>query len=170
MASIVCACGKPVETQPDWAGQWIACPSCKGSLYAPFPGPKPAPPLALIDGPPPTRLCGRCSETIPADATPCPFCKGDPGTLATLQVSRSAPPANDSAVLALIIGLVGYMFCGMLCPFAWAMGANYEAECRRKGIEASSTGRAAKIVGIIGTVFFIFNVLGFALWLVASCL
>jgi hypothetical protein len=73
-------------------------------------------------------------------------------------------------VVALIIGLVGYMFCGMLCPLAWAMAATYEAECRRKSIEPSGAGRAAKIVGIIGTGFFILNVFGFTLWLVASCL
>ncbi len=49
MPNILCGCGKQVETKPEWAGQWISCPGCNGTLYAPFPGERTGPPVPVID-------------------------------------------------------------------------------------------------------------------------
>jgi hypothetical protein len=173
MSSIVCACGKPVEERSDCAGQWITCPSCGGTLYQPFPGDKPSVPTAA-----PTRLCAVCSETIPvADAT-CKYCGGNPNGVAPAQPAAAPPPpvssgaalANDGGLPFLIIALVGYFVCGLLCPVAWAMAANHEKECRAKGVEVSGTAKAGKVIGILGTIFLGINVIFFVLWVVASCL
>ncbi len=184
--TIVCGCGRKVETQPDWAGQWITCPGCNGSLYAPFPGPKPSTPTAL-PGPgdfeefptapaaAPTRLCPFCSETIPVADPNCKFCGS---AISAPPPARPAPPPSavparpqkvgDGGVASLIVSLVGYMFCGLLCPIGWYLGSKYEAECRRQGVEPESTGKAGKIIGIIGSVFLILGAIWVALSVVAG--
>lgn len=181
MPSIVCGCGTPVETKPEWAGQWITCSGCGGALYAPYPGDKPAPApvvpeIKIIHEP--TRLCPTCAETISQSDPVCRFCgAGDkapaaPPRPASRPGSVPARPADtgDGGMGALILGLVGYMFCGLLCPIAWMLGASYERDCRARGVEPSGAGRAGKIIGIIGTVFLALNVLGLGLWVLASCL
>jgi len=165
MSSIVCACGKPVEERSDCAGQWISCPNCGGTLYQPFPGDKPSVPTAA-----PTRLCAVCAETIPvADAT-CRYCGGNPDGVAPRPAAQPPASTSDGGMPSLIIALVGYCFCGLLCPVAWIMAANHEAECRAKGVQISGTAKAGKVIGIIGTIFLGINVIFFVLWAVASCL
>ena len=108
MPNILCGCGKQVETKPEWAGQWIACPGCNGTLYAPFPGEKTGPPVPVIEIAPapavlePTRLCPMCAETIPVSAAQCPHCKSNLGQAA----ARPAPliPAPGSATAATTTG------------------------------------------------------------------
>src|SRR3982750_683084 len=112
MSSIVCACGKPVETKPEWAGQWITCPGCGGTLYSPFPGPKPSEPAVpdAVRADVPTRLCGTCAETIPQDAVACRFC-GEGGRTAAAPRPLSRPAASTLAdpsnggMGALIVGV-----------------------------------------------------------------
>jgi hypothetical protein len=140
MASIVCACGRQVPTQPDRAGQWIICPGCDGSLYAPFPGDKPSAPTSA------TRLCALCAETIPVSEARCRYC-GNGATAA-----RPVPTSSDDGLPVLIVGLIGIMLCQLAAPAAWVMGSAYEARCRARGEKPSSTGHAGKIVGIVGTV------------------
>jgi hypothetical protein len=55
------------------------------------------------------------------------------------------------------------MFCGLLCPIGWYLGSRHEAECRLRGVEASSAGKAGKIIGIVGTIFLLLSVVFFAL-------
>ena len=164
MAKIICACGKAVETQPAWAGQWITCPGCSGALYAPFPGPKPSPPLET------TRLCPWCAETISLADVKCAFCAGDPNPRpAPTPVATPASSTDPGGLAELVLGIVGFMFCQLLSPIAWSMGSSYESKCRANGIEPSGAGRAGKILGIVGTVFLILGIGFFALSLVAQC-
>jgi hypothetical protein len=165
MSSIVCACGKQVEEQADRAGQWITCPGCGGALYSPFPGDKPSVPTAA-----PTRLCAVCAETIAVADPTCRYCGGNPDGVAPVRPAAPPPPSSDGGLPSLVVALVGYFFCGLLCPVAWAMAANHEKACRAKGLEISSTTKAGKIIGIIGTIFLAFNMVFFVLWVVASCL
>ena len=168
MPKVICGCGKPVETQPEWAGQWIACPGCNGTLYAPFPGDKPAlavpeieilPPSPALALPgPSTRLCPWCAETIPTTAGICPICKGDaqvrPGGGPVLPVSTSAASTSDSGGMApLVVGILAFLFCQLAGPVAWAMGSSYEKDCRARGVLPSGAGTAGKILGIVSTVF-----------------
>lgn len=174
MSSIVCSCGKLVPTQPEWAGQWITCPGCGGSLYAPFPGDKPAPPPAPVAAGT-TRLCPFCAETIPVADAACRFCGSDPSAPRPARVPSAAPAptaaaTDDGGVQVLVLAIVGFMFCQLLCPIAWIMGASYEADCRRRGVEPSSNGHAGKIVGIIGTCLAAVSLVFFVLAVILECL
>jgi hypothetical protein len=182
--TIVCGCGRKVETQADWAGQWISCPGCNGPLYAPFAGSKPSAPT-LLPGPAdfeefprtpvssPTRLCPYCAETIPSADPTCKFC-GSKTSAAPTAPPAAAPTApslperakkvGDGGIAALVVSLVGYMSCGLLCPVGWYLGSKYEAECRRQGVAPEAAGKAGKIIGIIGSIFLILG----ALWVVLS--
>jgi len=169
MPKILCVCGRIVETKPEWAGQWMSCPGCQGTLYAPFPGNKPSPPpperaIEIVEPPPraplvlggPTRLCPWCAETIAVASTICEFCKADPNVRETARpsaASAATPTADSGAWLPLILGIIGFMFCQLLSPVAWAVGSSYEKRCRAQGLKPASTGTAGKILGIIGTVF-----------------
>jgi len=175
MPKVLCACGRIVDTKPEWGGQWISCPGCQGTLYAPYPGDKPAPPVPVIEiaappppAPPPpptlpasapTRLCPWCAETIPVSSTLCPCCKGDPtvgpsgGTAIRRSPTGAASSNDDGGWLPLVLGIVGFMFCQLLAPVAWAVGSTYEKKCRAAGRAPSSAGTAGKILGIVGTVF-----------------
>lgn len=149
MSSIVCACGRQVPTRPEWAGQWITCPGCSGSLYAPFPGNKPSVPTTVG----PTRLCAMCAETIPVADVRCGYCGCDPtGATRPAPAAPARSSSSDDGVPVLLVACVGFMFCQLLGPVAWAMGANYEARCRARGEEPSGAGKAGKIVGIVLTV------------------
>ena len=165
MSSIVCGCGKPVPTQPQWAGQWITCPGCGGSLYAPFPGNKPSVPASP---PEPTKLCALCAETIPVSEVRCRYCGGNPAGVPA--PAPAAPrPSGDDGLPVLILSLIGLMLCQLLSPIAWAMGSAYEARCRARGEAPSGPGHAGKVVGIVGTVLLGLGFLWFALSLVAQC-
>jgi len=176
--AIVCGCGRKVDTQPEWSGQWITCPGCAGSLYAPFPGPKPSTPTVptpadfeefpVVPTAAPTRLCPLCAETIPVADPKCKFCGGATAAPRPPVRPLPTPPSDSGGIGSLVVSLLGYMFCGLLCPIGWLLGSNYEADCRRRGVEPSGAGKAGKIIGIIGTIFLILGFLFFVLMLVAG--
>jgi hypothetical protein len=149
MSTIVCACGRQVPTQAEWAGQWITCPGCAGALYAPFPGNKPSLPGALPEA---TRLCALCAETVPVSDVRCRFCGSDPAGARPAPAPHPAGASTDEGIPVLVVGLIGLMICPLLCPLAWAMGTSYEARCRKRGVAPSGPGHAGKIVGIVGSV------------------
>jgi hypothetical protein len=164
VAKIICTCGKTVETQPDWGGQWITCPGCAGALYAPFPGPKPSPPAAT------SRLCPWCAETISLADMKCTFCGGDPDPRpVAAPVATPVLRTDPGGVTELVLGIAGFMFCQLLSPIAWSMGSSYEAKCRENGLEPSGAGRAGKILGIVGSIFLILWLVFLALSLGAQC-
>jgi hypothetical protein len=111
----------------------------------------------------PTRVCPLCAETIPAADPKCKYCGGTPS--APRPAAAPSPAAASRAVVdngglaPLLVSLAGYMFCAcLLCPVGWAMGASYEADCRRRGVEPSGAGKAGKIIGLIGTIFLVLGV------------
>jgi hypothetical protein len=161
MASIVCGCGRQVPTQPEWAGQWITCPGCGGSLYAPFPGDKPSVPTNA------TRLCALCAETIPVSEARCRYCGSDP--TGARPAPAPAPTSKDDGLPVLIVGLIGIMLCQLAAPVAWVMGSSYEARCRARGETPSGAGHAGKIVGIVGTVMLALGFAWAALSVVVRC-
>lgn len=164
MPKVICGCGKSVETKPEWAGQWISCPGCNGTLYAPFPGDKTAPPVPVIEispatpPAPSTKLCPWCAETISSLATVCAMCKGDanarPAARPISIPGGTTQTLNDNGGMApLVVGIIGFMFCQLLGPVAWAMGSRYEKDCRARGVIPSGAGTAGKVLGIVATVF-----------------
>jgi hypothetical protein len=176
MSTIVCGCGRKVEEVADHAGQWITCPGCGGALYQPFPGPKPSTPTVFEEFPSETRLCAVCAETIPVADAVCKYCRGNPNGVAPVRPVAAPPPApaasltTDVGTVPLVVGLVGWVMCGLLSPLGWIMASKQEGECRAKGIPITSILQAAKVVGIIGTVYLGISVMFFALRVVLMCL
>ena len=73
----------------------------------------------------------------------------------------SAPaPASNRATIALILGILGVVCCGLCAPFAWVMG-NRELEAIRSGLAPAANqglATAGKILGIIGSVLLILGI------------
>jgi hypothetical protein len=77
-------------------------------------------------------------------------------------------PQASTAVAALVLGIVGLVFCPLCGPVAWVLGRKAEQEVDASGglIGGRGIGTAGKILGIIGTIFIVlliaFIVLGVA--------
>lgn len=63
-------------------------------------------------------------------------------------------PEDSQATLALVLGILGIIVCGIIAPFAWSIG-NTEVNAIDAGKRDPANrgmGQAGKILGIIGTV------------------
>ena len=60
---------------------------------------------------------------------------------------------RDSAVAALVLGILGIILCPLLGPVAWVLGRKGEQEVDRSGGAVGGRGlaTAGKIVGVVGT-------------------
>jgi len=63
-------------------------------------------------------------------------------------------PEDSQATLALILGILGLVVCGIIAPFAWAIGSTEVRAIDEGRRNPSNRGmaQAGKILGIIGTV------------------
>jgi Mn2+/Fe2+ NRAMP family transporter len=62
---------------------------------------------------------------------------------------------ESRATLSMVLGILGLVLCGIVAPFAWAIG-NSEVkaiDAGRRNPENRGTAQAGKILGIVGTVF-----------------
>ena len=157
------ACGNPyTETYVGIAETIPQIPPGKAA-----PAPRPA---SAMDNVP----CPMCSEPIARGSARCKWCGENlgaaPGAPA-YQAPRpqySAPavqrPDGSAALILGIIGLAGGVFscCALLflCIIAWVLGNGHAKKCREMGLEPEGSGSTGRILGIIGTVFFILAVLG----------
>jgi len=68
-------------------------------------------------------------------------------------------------VLALILGIVSLVACGLLGPFAWSIGGKAVREIDASGgaMDGRTLAQAGKICGIIATVLLGLAVVGFVL-------
>lgn len=64
-----------------------------------------------------------------------------------------------------MLGILGLVLCGILAPFAWWLGSDYEAKCRALRVKPGGAGKAGKILGIIGTVLLILSCCGVGAWI-----
>ena len=71
---------------------------------------------------------------------------------------RSAPV---NAALILVLGILSIVVCGILRPIGWVMGNNAMATLNAGGGDESqrSTANIGRILGIVGTVLLVLNVL-----------
>jgi len=169
MIIITCGCGKSLTAKPEWAGISIRCAGC-GRSHTLNAG---AAPVAAVVEPPVAlevlKSCPHCSGQIQPAAIKCRHCgrmiDERPGQIST---PPGIPAPDDSGVAALVVGIAGWMFCGLLSPIAWAMGSSYMAKCRSLGVEPGGAGKAGKIMGIIGTLFLLATVAFFALAIVVA--
>ncbi|HET9211869.1 MAG TPA: DUF4190 domain-containing protein [Thermoanaerobaculia bacterium] len=62
---------------------------------------------------------------------------------------------SNQATIALVLGILGFVCCGILAPIAWYLG-NQELKAIGEGRSPAAgegIARAAKILGIIGTIY-----------------
>ena len=71
----------------------------------------------------------------------------------------------DRGALILTLGILGLVVCGILCIFAWAMGANDLREMRAGRMDSTGYGltQAGMVLGIVGCVLMIVGVVIFFL-------
>lgn len=70
-----------------------------------------------------------------------------------------AETADDSSrgTTIFVLGLLSIFMCQILGPVAWMMGNGYRAECIERGNEMNQLGSVGRILGMVGTGLFIFN-------------
>jgi Domain of unknown function (DUF4190) len=72
-----------------------------------------------------------------------------------------AAPASREATTALVLGILGLVCCGLCAPFAWYFGQR-ELTAIRAGMSpksGESLAMAGKILGIIGSILFLFGLI-----------
>ncbi len=71
-------------------------------------------------------------------------------------------PDHPKATTSLVLGILGFVVCGILAPFAWRMGKRTVAEIDASHGQLGGRGsaQAGYILGLIGTVFLVLAVLG----------
>jgi hypothetical protein len=79
-------------------------------------------------------------------------------------------PQASTAVAALVLGIIGLVFCPLCGPIAWVLGRKAEQEVDASGglIGGRGMGTAGKILGIIGTIFIVLLIGFVALGMTAS--
>ena len=80
-----------------------------------------------------------------------------------MTVANPGQPQSSSnqAITALVLGILGIICCGLLAPIAWYLG-NQELMAIREGRSPAAgegLAKAAKILGIIGTVLLVLSIL-----------
>ena len=69
--------------------------------------------------------------------------------------------SSTQAIVALVLGILGIICCGLLAPIAWYLGSQ-EVKAIREGrspVAGEGLAKAAMILGIIGTVIFVLTLL-----------
>lgn len=76
-------------------------------------------------------------------------------------ISGAAPASSNRPTIALVLGILGVVCCGLLAPVAWIMGSSELKSIRAGSSPASGEGlaKAGMILGIIGTVLLLFGLL-----------
>jgi hypothetical protein len=74
-----------------------------------------------------------------------------------MAVANPGPPQSTSnqATIALVLGILSFVCCGILAPIAWYLGSQELKAIREGRSPAAGEGiaKAAMILGIIGTIY-----------------
>jgi hypothetical protein len=76
----------------------------------------------------------------------------------------AAPPAGrkaDGAIAALVLGIIGIIFCPLCAPVAWALGQKAERLVDASGRTLGGRGEATagKVLGMIGTALMVIGII-----------
>lgn len=85
-----------------------------------------------------------------------------------MTVANPGQPQSSSnqAITALVLGILGIVCCGLLAPVAWYLG-NQELKAISEGrsaVAGEGLAKAAKILGIIGTILLVFTIVWVFFW------
>ncbi len=69
------------------------------------------------------------------------------------------PPPSNKPTLALVLGIIGVICCGLCAPFAWYIGKKELAAIQGGQAPAEGAGlaKAGMILGIIGTILLLLS-------------
>lgn len=82
-----------------------------------------------------------------------------------MPVVPDMPGATKSdATTIFILGLLGILVCQLCAPVAWKKGNTYRDVCMIHGIEPDGLGTAGRMLGMVGTVLFVLNLLLVLVW------
>jgi hypothetical protein len=90
-----------------------------------------------------------------------PWSQGPPAPPPAPGYAVPAGQKVDGAIPALILGIIGLIFCQILAPIAWVLGRNAERKVDASGGALSGRGEATagKVLGIIGTVLLVLGII-----------
>jgi hypothetical protein len=73
------------------------------------------------------------------------------------------PPQHPRATLALVLGILSLLVCGVLGPFAWSIGSTAvkEIDAAPGTWSGRETANAGRIIGIVATVLLVLSVVLF---------
>jgi hypothetical protein len=80
--------------------------------------------------------------------------------------TSASASASGQAITALVLGILGVICCGLLAPVAWYLGQAELAAIRegRSPVAGQGLAMAAKILGIIGTIFLVLGLVWIFFW------
>ena len=70
-------------------------------------------------------------------------------------------PENGQAIIALVFGVVGVMGCQIMAPIALFLGWAYMRDARNRGYEPDPLGMVGMILGAVGTLLFVIQMVVF---------
>ena len=78
-----------------------------------------------------------------------------------------AAPDHPKALTALVLGVLGVAFCGVLGPFAWVIGKRSvdEIDASHGRLGGRIQAQAGYVLGIVATVLLVLGVLTFIAWI-----
>ena len=74
-------------------------------------------------------------------------------------VASTKDPDNQQAIVSLVFGVVGVMGCQFMAPIALFLGWAYMRDARARGYEPDPLGMVGMILGMVGTVLLVVQVL-----------
>lgn len=75
-------------------------------------------------------------------------------------VAEEYPGATkNDATMVLLLGVLAFVVCQLLAPYAWIRGNTYMQVCAIHGVQPDSMAVIGRILGIIGTVLMVISLL-----------
>jgi uncharacterized membrane protein YjgN (DUF898 family) len=73
---------------------------------------------------------------------------------------RPLPPSHPQATTVLVLGILGFVLCGLIGPFAWGMGNNVVRQIDAAGGQwgGRTEANVGRVLGIVATALLIVSI------------